>query len=450
MPGSTSRSPAWIAAAAAWSWALDAPRAAADPRVSVEVSPKLSDPVAVFAEGRAFASHGRYAEARRSYLWLLERDPANREVRLALARVDAWGGAFGLAEDRYRALLEERPHDVEARAGLIDVALWSGRWSEALVLIDTGLELDPEAAELWARRAKLLHWRGLQEDAVKAADHAEGLAPRDSEIRELRDALYVAQARASARVDTPLSHAYPDLYTADIQALNHWHRLELGIDALVRGRRSFDQTPIAMDGLYAASAAYHADGGESGGLSLGFGAPAVSVPAFQTKVWFSTPIGARWSGALGYSFWLYRDDKTVHIIAPSIGYAVSDWVLVELRAWGSYLVLQPPGQEPPTVNAQGTPSTATGFAVAVGGRSTWRVFAPLTIGASYTYGPQLDQAPLKYQLFLTTSHIVSVFADWLVRRNWGVQPILGFEHRHADNGAVVLIYSAEAASYFRW
>jgi tetratricopeptide (TPR) repeat protein len=419
--------------------ALAASRAAAEPCSAASIEPTQAEPVAVFAEARAYARDDEYAKARALYLWLLERDAKDREARLALSRLDAWEHCYDRAEKRYRTLLREIPADVEARMGLIDVLMWSERWPEARTELDLGMALTPNSPELWQRRARWLRWSGDRAGAIRAAERAEALAPDDLDTRALRDRLFVGQLRADLRIDV-FPHVYPDLYTATIGALQYWKRLELAVDAQVITRTGTVTSQAIVDGLYTATGIYHANGGSSAGVSLGFGAPARAIPAFTAKGWFLLQIASRWSGFFAYSFWQYHNAKTAHIFAPALGYALTDDIQLEVRWWTSYLVLQRP-----------MASAATALVNGISGRFTWRVLAPWYIGMSYTYGPQLDQAPTQYTFLHIKSHVFNAYADWLVSRYWGISPLLGFEWRHAQNGApVALIYTAEVASYIRW
>jgi tetratricopeptide (TPR) repeat protein len=419
--------------------ALGASRASAEPCGAAAIEPTQVEPAAVFAEARAYASDNEYAKARAIYLWLLERDAKDREARLALSRLDAWEHCYNRAEQRYHTLLREKPADIEARAGLIDILMWSERWPEARTQIDLGLALTPNAPELWQRLARWLRWSGDRAAAMRAAERAEALAPDDLDTRLLRDRLFIGQLRAGLRIDV-FPHVYPDLYTATIGGLQYWKRLELGVDAQVITRTGSVDRQAIVDGLYTATGIYHANGGSSVGVSLGFGAPARAIPAFTAKGWFLLQIASRWSGFFAYSFWQYHNDKTAHIFAPAVGYALTDDIQLELRWWTSFLVLQRP-----------MASAATAVVNAVSGRVTWRVLTPWFLGMSYTYGPQLDQAPTQYTFLHIQSHVFNVYADWLVSRRWGVSPLLGFEWRRAQGGApVALIYSGEVASYVRW
>jgi tetratricopeptide (TPR) repeat protein len=429
----------WAFALVVCVYVLGHGRAAAESCEAAVIAPTHADAVAVFAEARGYAEQGDYAKARALYLSLLARDARDREARLGLARLDTWEHCYARAEQRYHQLLHEKAGDVEARAGLIDLLIWTERWDEAQTAIDAGFALAPDAPELWQRRALWLRWSGDRAGAMRAAEHAEALAPSDTDIRVLRDRLFVGQLRSSVRIDV-FPHAYPNLYTAAISGLQYWKQLELGVDAQLISRIGGTEHVSIVDGLYTASGIYHAHGGSSAGLSLGLGAPAQAIPAFTAKGWLLLQIASRWSGFFAYSFWQYHNDKTAHIFAPAIGYALSDNVQLELRWWISYLLLQRPMMSP-----------ATAVVNAVSGRVAWRVMTPWVLGVSYTYGPQLDQAPARYEFLHIKSHVFALFADWLVARSWGLSPMLSFEWRRSSNTApVALIYSAEVAAYVRW
>jgi tetratricopeptide (TPR) repeat protein len=417
---------------------LDRAPLLAAPCATSSIDPAVLDPVFVYAAGRAYARDGHYENARAMYRWLLRRDPADREARLALSRVDAWDGCFDRAESEYRALLRERPHDVEARAALIDVLLWTNRWIGARRELDLGLALDPKSPELWRRRSQLLRFTGDRAGAVAAADRAEALEPGDTEISALRDRLYVGQLRSSGRFEF-FPHGYPNLYTATLQAQAYLDRFELGAEVRVLDREGGVEREPVVDGQYTANAVYHANGGTSVGLGLGFGAPARSIPTFATKAWFVMQLASRWSTYFAYAFWVYRNDKTIHIFAPALSYVLTDMLRLELRWWTSYQVLPRP-----------MASATTGWIHAVSVAGIWQILPRVSAGVSYTYGPQLDQTPTNSEFFTLTSHVFGVFADWLVQREWGISPGLSFERRESENGAVALAYSGELALYIRW
>lgn len=67
------------------------------------------------------------------YQDILNRHPADLDVRVALARVRSWQGKLVDAIEIYRAVLRQRPEHIEARRGLADSLYWSGAYGPALI-----------------------------------------------------------------------------------------------------------------------------------------------------------------------------------------------------------------------------------------------------------------------------------------------------------------------------
>jgi tetratricopeptide (TPR) repeat protein len=402
------------------------------------IAPAADDPARAFADARAHTARGEFASARGSYEWLLQRNPDDRDAQFALAQLDAWSGCYERAEQRYRALIIARADDIEARSGLIDLLIWSERTSEARSQLDEALRLAPTAAMLWQRRAVLLARTGQRARAIAAADRAESLAPDDRDIRALRDRLWVNQLRASGRIDF-FPHAYPSIYSGDLQLTHYFEKFELNAEAQVLARLGGSDAESVVDGLYSLSAQYHADNGMSAGLGAGFGAPAAAIPRFTARAFGLVPIGSRLSAYLAYGFWSYDNAKMAHIFAPALGYALSDEVRLELRWWSSLLILPRPGA-----------AAVSSWVHSIGPRVIVRAWPRLTLGLGYTYGPQLDQVPATYAFLRLTSHIVHGLADWLVTRELGIQPLIAFERRESETHAVAFVFSAELAVYLRY
>jgi tetratricopeptide (TPR) repeat protein len=418
---------------------LCAAHAQAAPCTTARIAPHGKDRAHVLVEAEAYAAALRYPEARAMFRWMLARNPKDRDARFAVAKLDAWERCFEAAATGYRMLLKASAADLEARAGFVDMLLWDGNYSEARAVLDAGLRLEPERPELWARHARLLLWSGDVVRAVTAADHAEALAPNDTDLRAWRDTLFLGQLRAGLRAELYPS-GYPDIYTASLSGLQRWKRFDFTIDAQGIDRIGGIETKPIIDGRYAAGAVYRASGALSAGLSLGFGAPSHVVPKYEARASIWTSFATRWSASISYAIWEYRDHiLTAHILAPAIGYALTDDIQLEARAWFSYLVLRPPYE--PAVTKPG---------VAAGVRGIWHALTPLRLMLSYTYGPQFDQTPGSYAFLSLESHIFGLSADWLIQRGWGLLPAVGFERRLAPSGTVALIYSAELSSYLRW
>lgn len=416
---------------------VPAARADAPPCATIPNAPANGSATGVLARARDLAASGDYAHARGLLEWLLEWYPQDRDARLALARTDAWEHCYARAAERYRALIAEKPDDPEARAALIDLLLWQNQRAEAERLADDGLERAPQSADLWLRRARLYLRDDDPAHAVTAADRALVLSPHDPEIRKLRDSIYLTQLRLAVRVDAFSNGAYPNLYTAFLQLWQRIGRFELTAEASGQDRTGGALTRPIIDGLYTLGLSYHVAPILTFGGAFGFGEPAQSLPRWTGRVWAASQFAPQWSASLAYSLWRYGDDRTVHIIAPSLSFTPNDDWIFDLRWWLTCLVLGGDG------------GSASKWVNAIGVRALRVLTENLRLGASYTYGPQLDRGALTFDITSTNSHVFAVYADYRPQRSWGLQPYLGFEHRSTTVGAV-LVYSAELAAYMRW
>lgn len=428
----------WLWAAALWLLSVNV--AWAEPCAVASIVPKQEQREEVMREARAHVTRGDYAEARALYLWLLAREPSDREVRVALARVHAWDHCFVRAATLYETLLREQPNDVEALSGFIDVLAWTGRYREAQAATARGLALFPDSAELWLRRARFSFWSGEKARAIEEADHAERLAPNDQSVRTFRDGLFQTQLRTSALVSR-FPDGYPGLYVGSLQAQHFMGRLELGAEAQLVARAGGSLERRLLDGLYSASLFYHSRPRVALGMGVSFGAPDHSVPRYQLRPSLFYQVSPRWSAALGYAYWGYRTDKVAHILTPSLGFQLTERLLLDLRSLTSYVVLE--AQE------EGVQKKNQRVVTGAGARLSWRFRPSIGVAGGYTYGPQLEQVS-GYQFLGMVSHVFNLSADWRARRHVGVQPSFTFERRSSDNGVVVLIYSTELASYVRW
>jgi hypothetical protein len=158
-------------------------------------------------------------------------------------------------------------------------------------------------------------------------------------------------------------------------------------------------------------------------------------------LWILSPILPRLSGEFAYSLWQYRIPKTLHIFNPALTYE-SEHIRIDLRWWSTYVVLPPPEEDFATAT--------TGWVHAVSLRISWNPLRETMLGASYTYGPELDRNPFSYQLLGSSSHTIAVFADQLVQPGFGLAPSLSLERRRPQDALAISIFSAELAAYLRW
>jgi len=417
-------------------FAQTAPALTCDP-VPVDKPTGNRDQIA--ARARATARSGRNSEARSLFNWLIEQNPNDQEAWLGISQVNAWDRCLDKAEQGYRILLSRNPRDVEARAGLIDVLMWQSRWDETQANLDEGLGLSPNAPDLLLREAKLTFWSGNATLAADQLDNAVQKGARGEEVKLLRRQVYLEQLRTVMRVDS-FPAGYANIYTWGMQALYRAQRFELTLGTILY-RHSGGVDPLLIDGRHSAGIVYHPGIGSLAGLSVGFGAPVHFVPTVETKAFALFPVGRVFSGYFAYALWQYGTHKSVHIFAPAFAYSLRDDFHLELRWWTSYVVLH-------TQPGVGD-SARTGLVHSVGLLGRVQLAPDLNVGATYTYGIQLDENPIISRLFPLRSHIAALFSDWVLGDHIGMQPLFGFERRQAPY-TVVTILSAEMGVCWRW
>lgn len=356
-----------------------------------------------------------------------------------MSLVNAWDGCLEQAESGYNLLLTLNPRDAEARAGLIDILTWQGRWDEVLANLEAGVRLNPRNPTLLMRQAKLLYWSGDVTAATDILRQARQQGARGEEVENLRRRLYSDQLRTMMRIDK-FPAGYPQVYSWGMQELHRMHRWELSLGTTLF-RHSGGGVDSMVDGRHVAGVAYYPGIASSVGLNLGFGSPARYVPTFETKAWALFPLGHLFSGYFAYALWQYGTHKSVHMFAPAVGYTVIDGINIELRWWTSYVVLHAP--------ALAVNSVRTGLVHSVGLFGRVQMVPELAVGASYTYGTQLDENPIIARLFPLRSHVVTLFSDWALDPRMGLQPIVGVERRQSETTAV-FIFSGELGVYWRW
>lgn len=212
------------------------------------------------------------------------------------------------------------------------------------------------------------------------------------------------------------------------------------LDALWVGRYGGYERLSILDGLYSLGLLYHVERFAFGG-GLGFGIPARAIPAFEAKLSVAFPIIPRWSGLLGYAFWEYRNGKRIHIYNAGLTYEATDWLRIDLLWWTSYVLVPRLASYYPQV---------TDLVHVASLRLTYIDSPHLSLGVSYTYGPQLDQTQDPERLLSLRSHIFGAFADWLIQHDFGVRGSVDVEWRRPENTPALFIFSTEVAAYHRW
>lgn len=393
----------------------------------------------VLEQARDAARSERFAEARSLFHWLITKQPTDQEAWLGMSLVNAWTGCNTEAKVGFRYMLQLNAHDVEARAGLIDVLTWETAWNQVWTNLDQGLALDPHAYALLYRQARVTYWSGNAPLALERLNLAIRYGAHDAQVKALRHQLYLEQLRTFMRVDS-FPTGYSNIYTWGMQALQRTDKFELSLGTTLY-RHSGGNEDMIVDGRHSLGVQYHPAMATTTGLGIGFGAPAHWVPDFETRAWAMFPLVSSFSGFISYGLWQYGSHKSVHIFAPALAYTLHDDFSLELRWWSSYVILH----EPPRIGD--APRTGVVHSIGLLGRA--RLAPELSVGASYTYGTQLDENPIISRLFPLRSHITSFFSDWALGYHYGVQPGLGLERRSAPN-TTVYILTADLGVYWRW
>jgi tetratricopeptide (TPR) repeat protein len=127
----------------------------------------------------------RWAEARRYYERLAERDPLNEDYLLWIGRLSGWMKEYAHADDTFDQVLAQDPDNVEALVGKAYVALWQERFDDADALLATASAIAPDDVEVQLARARSYRHQGRLERAANVVVELLEHAPHNREALEL-------------------------------------------------------------------------------------------------------------------------------------------------------------------------------------------------------------------------------------------------------------------------
>lgn len=113
----------------------------------------------------------------------LEGAPADEDAHFWQARLSAWLGRWADAERGYLALIDRAPRNADYLLGLAGVRLAQQQPLDALDLIDRAQALDEARADLFVTRGRALRALGRTSEAQAAFARALALAPADADAR---------------------------------------------------------------------------------------------------------------------------------------------------------------------------------------------------------------------------------------------------------------------------
>lgn len=158
----------------------------------------------------------------------LEGHPDYHDVRIQLARMEAWDGRYEEARREIGYVLKRQPGNLEAREAAMDFEVWADRETEALRLCNEGLALDPASLPLHRRRARLLKATGDLERAQMETEVVLAAVPDDQAMRLLRDDLRELRQRSKVTLSYTYDHFSETFEPWRQYGLGVGHRFDFG------------------------------------------------------------------------------------------------------------------------------------------------------------------------------------------------------------------------------
>jgi tetratricopeptide (TPR) repeat protein len=148
-----------------------------------------------------YHKNGRYAKALDIYREMLEEDPANLDVRIAMSEVYLKMGEYQRALGSLNEVLEKEPVNLKALNTLATVYIQSGNAGKALEISDRALGVDPGSGESLFLRGLSLQRLGRYAEAASAYHRALKLIPDRAEVYANLAEIYVSDRRQEQALD---------------------------------------------------------------------------------------------------------------------------------------------------------------------------------------------------------------------------------------------------------
>lgn len=129
------------------------------------------------------ARSGRSAEALEVFKQIAERDPADTDAQIWIARLDLRLGRADDAEARFRQVLKGTPKAVDARLGLASTLLRKGDWRQALDLLKETETYAGQNADLFSALGRAYRRSGDHQKGFEYFTRARGLSPTDPDVQ---------------------------------------------------------------------------------------------------------------------------------------------------------------------------------------------------------------------------------------------------------------------------
>jgi tetratricopeptide (TPR) repeat protein len=135
------------------------------------------------SRAEALARSGQSAEALEIFKQIADRDPADTDAQIWIARLDLRLGRADAAEARFREVLKTTPKAVDARLGLASTLLRKGDWRTALDLLKETETYAGQNADLFSALGRAYRRSGDDQKGLQYFARARELAPADTDIQ---------------------------------------------------------------------------------------------------------------------------------------------------------------------------------------------------------------------------------------------------------------------------
>jgi YaiO family outer membrane protein len=191
-------------------------------RPSAWIEAQQVDVDELFRRALRLGREGRFDEARRICLSILEQTPEYHDVRVYLGRLHLWQQDYAAGRRELQAVLKQVPDHSDALNAMIDAELWSGNPEAALEYCDRGLAIHAENQDFLWKKTRILFQR---KDYQAAADTLRRLLSINPEHA---DALRMEPVIQSSVRLLEFSQTYRlDLLDRKTQDLEPWHFFSL-------------------------------------------------------------------------------------------------------------------------------------------------------------------------------------------------------------------------------
>ncbi|MFA9454638.1 MAG: YaiO family outer membrane beta-barrel protein [Candidatus Aminicenantaceae bacterium] len=190
--------------------------------IPTEIPGQQVDVDELFRQALHLGREGRFDEARRICLSILEQVPRYYDVRVYLGRLYLWQHEYESGSQELQKVLIQVPDHRDALNAMVDAELWSGHTDVALEYCERGLGSHPEDQDFLWKKIRILYLKKDYHGAADALHHLLAINPEHAE------ALRIERLIQSSVLLLEFSQTYRmDILGREDQDLKPWHFFSL-------------------------------------------------------------------------------------------------------------------------------------------------------------------------------------------------------------------------------